>query len=100
MLIVLACLTVLVAIALQQAFAILKQIESAGGVIDIDTILNAAAQSSTASDSLVVNYVSLLIIVCWIFGMVDAYRIGKKKDLEEQSTGQGANSDPKQPCNF
>lgn len=92
MLIVVACLTVLVAKALQQAFAILRQIELAGGVIDIDAILNAATQSSTTSDSLVFNYVSLLLIVCWVFGVVDAYRIGKKKDWEEQSTAQGSNS--------
>lgn len=92
MLIVLACLSVVVAKALQRAFAILKQIELAGGAIDMDAILNAATQSSTTSDSLVFNYVSLLIIVCWIFGVVDAYRIGKKRDLEEQSAGQGSNS--------
>ena len=92
MLIVLACLSVLVAIALQRAFAILKQIELAGGAIDMDAILSAAAQSSTTSDTLVFNYVSLLIIVCWVFGVVDAYRIGRKRDLEEQSTGQGSNS--------
>lgn len=93
MLIVLACLSVIAAIALQRAFAILKQIESAGGAIDMDAILNAAAQSSTTSDSLVVNYVSSLIVVCWIFGVVDAYRIGKKRDLEQQSTGQGSSSE-------
>ena len=93
MLIVLACLSVIAAIALQRAFAILKQIESAGGAIDMDAILNAAAQSSTTSDSLVVNYVSLLLIVCWVFGVVDAYRIGRKRDLEEQSTGQGSSSE-------
>ena len=92
MLIVLACLSVLVAKALQRAFAILKQIELAGGTIDMDAILSAAAQSSTTSDTLVFNYVSLLIIVCWVFGVVDAYRIGRKRDREEQSTGQGSNS--------
>ena len=92
MLVVLACVSVVAAIALRRAFAVLKQIESAGGAIDIDAIFDAAAQSATASDSLVVNYVSLLLIVCWVFGVVDAYRIGRKRDLEEQSTGQGSNS--------
>ena len=83
MVIVLACLSVIGTIALQRAFAILRQIELAGGAIDIDAILNAATQSSAASDSLVINYASLLLVVCWIFGTVDAYRIGRKKDLEE-----------------
>ncbi len=92
MLIVLACLFIIVAKAVQQAFSILKQIELAGGTINVDAILNVATQSSTNSDSIVFNSILLLIIVCWILGVVDAYRIGKKRDLEEQSTSQGSNS--------
>jgi len=92
MLIVLACLLIVVAKAVQQAFSILKQIELAGGTINVDAILNVATQSSTNSDSLLFNSILLLIIVCWILGVVDAYRIGKKRDLEEQSTSQGSNS--------
>ena len=92
MLIVLACLFIVVAKAVQQAFSVLKQIELAGGTINVDAILNVATQSSTNSDSIVFNSILLLIIVCWILGVVDAYRIGKKRDLEEQSTSQGSNS--------
>ncbi len=88
MLVVLACLSIVVAKAVQQAFSILKQIELAGGTINVDAILNVATQSSTNSDSIVFNSILLLIIVCWILGVVDAYRIGKKRDLEEQSTSQ------------
>src|SRR3990172_4874960 len=75
MLTVLACLSVIVAKAVQQAFSILKQIELAGGVINMDAISNVATQSSTTSDGLVFNSVLSLIIVCWILGVVDAYRI-------------------------
>ena len=91
MFIVLACLSIVVAKAVQQAFSILKQIELAGGTINMDAISNAATQSYTNSDSLVFNSILLLIIVCWILGVVDAYRIGKKRDLEEQTTSQGSN---------
>ena len=92
MLIVLACLSIVVAKAVQQAFSILKQIELAGGTINVDAILNVATQSSKNSDSLLFNSILLLIIVSWILGVVDAYRIGKKRDLEEQLTSQGSNS--------
>lgn len=91
MFIVLACLLIVVAKAVQQAFSILKRIELAGGTINMDAISNAVTQSSTNSDSLVFNSILLLIIVCWILGVVDAYRIGKKRDLEEQTTSQGSN---------
>ena len=83
---VLVGLSVIVVKATQQAFIILEKIESEGGPIDMSTISNAATQSSTTSDNFIFNFVAILIIICWIVGVVDAYRIGKKKDKEEHST--------------
>jgi hypothetical protein len=78
--------------AVQQAFAILEKIESKGGAINMSTISKAATQASTISGSLIFNIALLLIILCWIIGVVDAYRIGKKKDIEEGSTNQVSDS--------
>jgi len=79
---VFASMTVIVLKAVQHAFAILEKIELEGGVIDIQTITDAATQASSTSGSLIYNLGVLMIVSCWIFGIVDAYRIGKKKDLE------------------
>jgi len=81
MLTVLVSLLVIVVKAVQQALTILEKIESEGGVINMSTISNTATQATTSSESLIFNFVLLLIIFCWIIGIVDAYRIGKKKDL-------------------
>ncbi len=86
MLTVLVSLSVVVAKAVQHALAILEKIESEGGAISMSTISNAATQASTTSGSLTFNLVLLLVTLCWIIGVVDAYRIGKKKDIEEGST--------------
>jgi len=88
MLTVLVSLSVIVVKAVQHALAILEKIESAGGAISMSTISNAATQASGISGSLMFNIALLLIILCWIIGIVDAYRIGKKKDIEEGSTSQ------------
>ena len=72
----------------QQAFIILNKIELQGGVINGGAISNAAAQASTTSGSLIFKIALLLIMLCWIIGVVDAYRIGKKKDIEERE-GKG-----------
>ncbi|MFV1956481.1 MAG: hypothetical protein ACC669_01670 [bacterium] len=82
-----ASLTVIAIKAAQYAFTVLEMIELEGGVIDLKTITDAAAQASSTSDSLVFNLGFLLIGVCWIFGTVDAYRIGKKMDLEDSAQG-------------
>jgi len=89
MLVVSASLVVIVKIALEQALAILEKIQWEGGTIDMTTISNAATQASTSSDSPVFNFLLFLILTCWLIGIVDAYRMGKKKDLEEQSTTRG-----------
>jgi hypothetical protein len=92
MLIVSASLLVIVVKVVQQAFLILEKIESGGQAINMSSILNATTQASTTSDNLLYNFVLSLIIFCWIIGIVDAYRIGKKRDLEVQSTSQASNS--------
>ncbi len=76
-------LVVIIVKAVQQALVILQKIELEGGIIDMSTISNAATQASAASDSLILNLALLLIIFCWIIGIIDAYRIGKKKDREQ-----------------
>ena len=81
---VFAGMAVIVVKTLRQALTILEKIQSEGGIIDMSTISNAATQATLSTDSLIVNSLWLLIIICWIFGVVDAYRIGKKKDLEER----------------
>ena len=86
MLTVLVSLSVVVAKAVQHALAILEKIESEGGAISMSTISNAATQASATSGSLTFTPVLLLVTLCWLIGVVDAYSIGKKKDNEEGST--------------
>lgn len=74
----------IVVIAVQEALSILEKIESEGGVMDMDTISSVATQATLSSGSFMINSLLLFIMICWIFGIIDAYRIGKKKDLEEK----------------
>ncbi len=93
MLTVLVSMSVFIVKAVQHALDILEKIQSQGGAISMSTISNAAAQASTTSGNLTLNIVLLLVILCWIIGVVDAYRIGKIKDIEEGSTSQASNGD-------
>ena len=88
MLVVLISLSVIVADIMQQALDILEQIELQGDAIDINAISNAAAQESTRSGGAMINILMLVVVICWVGGTVDAYRIGRKKDLERSAPGQ------------
>ena len=59
----------------------LKKIQAEGGNADMDTILNLAATSSShyAAYS---NMILLFIAFCWLFSVIDAYRIGKRSLLK------------------
>ena len=85
MLAVLAGLAVMVVDAARQAARMFEAIESGGGAIDRDAIARAAAQATVPSDSLVINLLFFAITICWLYGVVDAYRIGKQQDLRQAS---------------
>jgi len=91
MLTVLVSLSIVVVKAIQHALSILEKIELKGGAISMGTISDAVTQAFTTSGSLTFNLVLLLLTLCWIIGVVDAYRIGKKKDIVEGSTSQASN---------
>jgi hypothetical protein len=91
MLTVLAGMSVIVVQVVQKGLIILEKIKSERGTIDMDMILDATTQASTNSDSFIFSLAVLLLTFCWIIGTVDAFRIGKKKDLEQDSTNQLSN---------
>ncbi|MBP1732517.1 MAG: hypothetical protein H6Q55_2946 [Deltaproteobacteria bacterium] len=90
MLTTLAGVVVLVGMALQRAFTIFEKIELEGGAIDMGTVLRVATQASAPSDNLVFTAVFLALILCWIVGVVDAYRVGKKMDSVESPASQAS----------
>ncbi|MDA8404231.1 MAG: hypothetical protein M0Z56_08575 [Desulfobacteraceae bacterium] len=81
MLAVLIGMTAMVVKGVQIALAILDNLAADGGTIDVRTMTDAATRAVTASDNLIINGAFFLIVICWVFGIIDAYRIGRKKDI-------------------
>jgi hypothetical protein len=82
MLAVSAALAVMIGEAVRQALAIVDKLDLSGGTVDINTISDAAARASTASQSFIFKLLFYVIVFFWIVGIVDAYRIGRRKDIE------------------
>jgi len=85
-LIVTCGLAVFFVIALQRAFAIINKLLAEGGMIDINTISKAATQATSSSDNLIMTFCLLLILICWIISTFDAYRIGRKIDIQKSKS--------------
>ena len=65
----------MMSIAMQQANAIVDQLMSQGGGMDIQAI---ASQSASAAGDASYNYYLWIIIACWVISLVDIWRAGQK----------------------
>jgi len=83
-LVVLGAIGAIVIRAAGQALAILEKIESEGGPVDEETITQAVNQAASSGDQLLYTLSFLLIAICWVIGMVDAYLTGIKADRQPQ----------------
>ena len=79
----LIAMSAIIKIAYQQAQAIVDRVISGEASLEAGAISELLANSSNDSDSLISNISMLAFLECWLFRIVDSYRIGNR--LEEGS---------------
>ena len=67
----------IVSIAVQNALNIVEQIQRGEVAADAISITELATQQSAASESQSMELATMVLILCWIIGIVDAYRLGQ-----------------------
>jgi len=72
----LAALSGIVATAYQHALPIVDQILNGDIPMESRAIAQAAADSASATDSMVETAKAIFLVACWLTGIVDSYRIG------------------------
>jgi hypothetical protein len=82
-------LAVMVSAASRQIAAMLAEVESGGAAYDITTLLGEAARISGGREDAAIRWSSVVVLCCWVAGVIDAYLSGKKID-EEQAARRGA----------
>jgi hypothetical protein len=81
MILVLAGLGILIAKATLRALQVLDKIQVQGGAMDMNAVSNLAATSSATSSDPYSQVILFAIIGCWVFSVIDAYRLGKANSL-------------------
>ena len=66
-----------------RALEILERIQNQLDQIDMATITDLALASSADHTSVYYTPILLFIACCWLFSIIDAYRVGKEKDLSK-----------------
>lgn len=75
----LVCLGFIVLQAMQQASAVLVQLEIEGGVLDPVQFAERVSQSADHAGSGVATAATLVLVACWLYGIIDAYRQGQRE---------------------
>jgi uncharacterized membrane protein HdeD (DUF308 family) len=78
-------LWVIISNALDLAEKIKLQMQAQNVTVDMDRILDISTQAAQNFDSTSSTLALYLLLACWIFGIIDSYRLGKIEDamLEE-----------------
>lgn len=85
----LAALVVMIAKVVHEALGIIDALIAEGGVVDPEALSRAASHATGLSDDPLFNGLQVLFIIIWIYGIIDAYGIGKQWDLKEGEAGNG-----------
>lgn len=56
---------------------ITEQIQSGDVSLDVAAITELVLRQSTGADAQMLNIAAVTLTICWLIGIVDAYRIGR-----------------------
>lgn len=84
---VIACLGLLVTRAIASANSISDKILSGEIPLDIGHIQEAISAQSAADTSPAVTIAGWLLVACWLFSTVDAWRLGRRADRAAKQGG-------------
>ena len=63
---------------MQQANAVLQNLETGGGVVSMESISSLVQDSAAKTDAGRVTLATWVLILGWLFAIIDSYRLGKK----------------------
>lgn len=84
-----ACMTILLSIALEKAQQISDKILSGEIPLDLTRITEEVINHATTGGTQWADISTYLLLVCWLVGIVDSYRLGRLKDRADNSIDNG-----------
>ena len=74
--------TLCVIAVVRQAIVMLQEFVAHGGVANVPKVMIIVAEAATYKSSIFMKIFFIILFCCWIFSVVDAWRIGKELDLK------------------
>jgi hypothetical protein len=83
----LAALYVQTTAAFDQAMTVVDRINSGEVALDSQAISEAITASSAEADNRAANTSLFILGACWLFGIIDSWRLGNNADIKRASDG-------------
>jgi hypothetical protein len=79
----LVALSVVVTIVYEHALLIVDQIINGDISVEAEAIAQAVSNSTTAADSFIENAAVIVLVGCWLAGIIDSYRLGAVQEKSD-----------------
>ena len=73
------CLGIFMVEAIEQSKSVIKQMDASGNTLNINEISALTSQALQQPDTTLITLASFAFIACWVFGVIDSYRLGKRQ---------------------
>lgn len=80
-----ACISILLSIALEKAQLISDKILSGEIPLDVTRITEEVVNHAAGGGTQWAGISTYLLLICWLIGMVDSYRVGRLRDKADNS---------------
>ncbi len=80
------CLYFLLTTAVEIAQQLSVKVQSGEIPMDVEKISEMVSQQLVGSDDQRINMPSLLLVICWVIGVVDSFRIGRSQGNSDDSS--------------
>lgn len=73
-------ITIIVVRSVQHALIMLEKIQNGAVPLDAQALAELVSKSTSGPESILLNIASLAVLLCWIFGIIDSYRIASSQE--------------------
>jgi hypothetical protein len=80
----LAALYYVITKSVESALQIVDKIQTGDVPLDAAAITELVSKQSSGIDSQLINIATAAILICWVFGIIDSYRVGRVRDKSDQ----------------
>jgi len=75
----------LISNAVDRAVQISEEIRSGDVPLDVGAITELVSKQATGSEAQLINLATAAVVMCWLVGIVDSYKVGRARDRETGS---------------